>query len=587
MPHLPSKRRRFVPSQACLLGLALVTIGLSAPRAAHAAADVLILSTSVTGGAASREAQQVTALGMTFDLVTAVQWGAMTTADFAQYKAIVLGDPTCSISTTSIAAAEANKAVWSPAITGNVIVIGTDPTFHSAGQPGAVTLINRGINFAAAEPGHTGLYACLSCYYHDAASGTPVSVLSGISGGGFTVVGQGGCPAVSHIVATHPALTGLTDAALSNWSCSAHEGFVVWPSDFLVLVLSKDIPSPFVAADGTTGAPYILARGKTLVVISDIKLTPISATNPVGTSHTVTATVTSGGSPVVGTTVTFTVTSGPNAGVTGTAATNASGVATFTYTDAGGAGTDTIEAKFTDASGKVQTSNKATKEWVASTTDTTPPACALTAIVAGPPKQIIVTLQDTGSGLATITATVLDNVTLSIPLYAPGTTAPVVVTATKIDQTKAAHLALHSTDVAGNATDCDPVLADLQIPDGASSVTQTFTGLPLEESFVTLRNGIPGVKMVQVQVNGRKAHLLRMVGGALRMTGPAVRTLSVKPDMLKGDTNSFTVTAYGEPGSLVSLIIGDDYADTPGPAATTIQTPVHPRTGAGGRSNQR
>lgn len=221
------------------------------------ASSVLILGTSVTGGMASAEALEATALGYTPVVVDAATWGAMTTAEFASYRALVLGDPTCSISTTSIAAAEANVAVWSPAITGNVIINGTDPVFHSK------TLVtNNSIDFAADEVGKTGLYASLSCYYFTAASGTPVPVLSGL--GTFTVVGQGGCPADSHIVAVHPALSGLTDPYLSSWGCSTHEGFVSWPSDFLVLVISKDVPSSFVAPDGTTGAPYMIARGATL-----------------------------------------------------------------------------------------------------------------------------------------------------------------------------------------------------------------------------------------------------------------------------------------------------------------------------------
>jgi hypothetical protein len=61
--------------------------------------------------------------------------------------------------------------------------------------------------------------------------------------------------------------------------------------------------------------------------------------------------------------VTFTVVSGPNAGKGGTAMTNASGVATFTYSDTGGAGTDTIKATFVDSAGKTQTSNTVTKTW--------------------------------------------------------------------------------------------------------------------------------------------------------------------------------------------------------------------------------
>ena len=349
-------RLTMIPAVAALLmGLVAVT------PAAAVGADVLILDTTVTGGASSLEATQAALLGLSVDVVNPVQWAAMTTAQFASYKAIVLGDPTCEEAPApALTAAELNRTVWSPAVTGNVIVNGTDPVYHAPFQAGAVTLINRSINFAAAEPGKTGLYLSLSCYYHAAPANTPVPVLDQF--GPFEVVGQGGCPAISHIVASHPALAGLTDADLSNWSCSTHEGFMPnsIPVTFEVLAISTDIPSTYVAPDGTTGAPYIVARG--VQVISDIKLAPETATNPVGTPHCLTATVTQNGAPVVGTTVTFTVVAGPHTGVTGTGVTNSSGEATFCYTGVA-AGTDTIQATFIDSTQHTQRSNRVEKTW--------------------------------------------------------------------------------------------------------------------------------------------------------------------------------------------------------------------------------
>ena len=98
-----------------------------------------------------------------------------------------------------------------------------------------------------------------------------------------------------------------------------------------------------------------------------ISLAPTDATNPAGTDHTVTANVTSGGAPLAGQVVTFTVT-GQNAGATGTCvpvtcATDASGNVTFTYHDTNGAGDDTITASFTDAAGALQSAT-AVKHWV-------------------------------------------------------------------------------------------------------------------------------------------------------------------------------------------------------------------------------
>ena len=99
-----------------------------------------------------------------------------------------------------------------------------------------------------------------------------------------------------------------------------------------------------------------------------VSLTPGSATGEVGTSHAVTASVTSDapspGAPVAGRTVTFTVIAGPHIGRTGTGVTDGTGKATFSYTGSA-AGTDTIEASFVDDAGRTQRSNRVTKTWVA------------------------------------------------------------------------------------------------------------------------------------------------------------------------------------------------------------------------------
>ena len=74
-------------------------------------------------------------------------------------------------------------------------------------------------------------------------------------------------------------------------------------------------------------------------------LTPPSASNPVGTAGSVTATVTdAGGSPIPNALVFFAFNSGPNAGPAGPVSTDANGQAVFTYTGNGGAGADVIQA---------------------------------------------------------------------------------------------------------------------------------------------------------------------------------------------------------------------------------------------------
>lgn len=323
-----------------------------------AAGKVLILDRTVTGGAFSTLAQKFVAAGETPVLVDDATWASMTAAQFDAYDAVVLGDPACVGSAPAVA--EANAAVWASVVDGNVIVVGTDETFHQA--QGGDALMASAAAFTVAQAGKTGAYISMSCYDWVTPPNTAVPLLSGF--GSFTTTGVEGCFNDAHTVATHPALTGLTDTNLSNWNCSVHEGFDSFPLSFEVLAVARDYGTIYTAPDGSVGTPFILARG--VSVISDIDLAPATAARTVGQSHTVTATVTtddpSAGTPVVGTPVTFTVIAGPHMGTTGTGTTIASGVASFSYTGTA-AGEDTIEATFVDAAGHTQRSNRVTVTW--------------------------------------------------------------------------------------------------------------------------------------------------------------------------------------------------------------------------------
>jgi hypothetical protein len=90
----------------------------------------------------------------------------------------------------------------------------------------------------------------------------------------------------------------------------------------------------------------------------------------------------------------------------------------------------------------------------ASPADTTAPTCKVTAIIAGPPKQQQVTVQDNGSGLLTISNVQITNGTVYVAPFQIGTTGPVVVTATKTDQNKVTVWSFDVTDVAGNTRHC-------------------------------------------------------------------------------------------------------------------------------------
>ncbi|MCX6876865.1 MAG: hypothetical protein NTW21_24085 [Verrucomicrobia bacterium] len=355
----------------CKLGQRLTSFSMLAVLAtavtgtsSAAPGEVLILDGTVSGGASSREALAAVAAGKVPVVVSAAQWLAMSAADFASFDALVLGDPTCTTSLGGVQAAIDTASIWGPVVNGNVIIIGTDPVYHFASRVGAEKLVNQGMLFAVGKPGKTGGYLDLSCYYHNSVSGTPITILDGINGGGFTVLGAAYVPGLNdcHIVASHPALVGITNADLSNWGNSVHAGVMTWPVQFEVLAIAADASGPILAPDGTRGYPYILARGDEVVVISDVVLEPRNATNPIGTNHTVTATVTEGGLPKARVDVAFQIIAGPHAGLMGNAVTDPSGQCFFAYTG-NAVGIDYIEASFVDSLGRPQRSNRAIKEW--------------------------------------------------------------------------------------------------------------------------------------------------------------------------------------------------------------------------------
>src|SRR6266850_184879 len=214
-------------------------------------------------GAPDNEKTLAEAAGHNVTVADDGTWSAMTTGDFAQYRAIVFGDPTCQETPDpTLTVAEANKATWSAAVTGKMVVIGSAPIFHQL-QGQAKRLTTNAINFAASSAA-TGLYMSLSCYYFDALANTPVTVLSDF--GDFRVQGQvtpplsdqavPGCPNDVTIVAPdHPVVQGIMKPGLDNWTCSIHEAFNAFPAASLRVVV-RDTPSalPYVIAGSSPKA---------------------------------------------------------------------------------------------------------------------------------------------------------------------------------------------------------------------------------------------------------------------------------------------------------------------------------------------
>jgi hypothetical protein len=108
-------------------------------------------------------------------------------------------------------------------------------------------------------------------------------------------------------------------------------------------------------------------RDAVAVIGEGVALSPASASIEVGSRHTLTATAQNAqGNLLQGRNVTFEILSGPHAGLTSTVATDAQGLAQFSYSGTH-TGTDTIVARFVDSDGKTQTSNTVMTKWEART----------------------------------------------------------------------------------------------------------------------------------------------------------------------------------------------------------------------------
>jgi len=108
------------------------------------------------------------------------------------------------------------------------------------------------------------------------------------------------------------------------------------------------------------GTYRLLATGITVCV--SCSLSPQLATNVVGTAHTVTDFVFTNDDLAVGVPVSFSVTTGPNVGDSGTATTSLLGQGSFTYIGSAVTGIDTIRA-IANFAGFLRT-NTVTKVWV-------------------------------------------------------------------------------------------------------------------------------------------------------------------------------------------------------------------------------
>ena len=139
----------------------------------------------------------------------------------------------------------------------------------------------------------------------------------------------------------------------------------------------------------------------------------------------------------------------------------------------------------------------------AATADITRPTCSAT-LTAGPPQQVTINVQDTGSGLVSIIVTNSSNADTAVPAFSPGTTNPVVVTATKIDQTQTAVVRLIATDGDGNTQYCylsfSPLVQSSE-PTSPSCAYQETAGPPSQvtTTIQDLESGLASIVVTKSQ----------------------------------------------------------------------------------------
>lgn len=183
------------------------------------------------------------------------------------------------------------------------------------------------------------------------------------------------------------------------------------------------------------------------------------------------------------------------------------------------------------------------------TSDLQPPSIKLTASRPGPPAQVDITVQDTGTGLSDIGILHAENVTVSIPQFPFGTTSSVVTTATKVDSSKTSRVELISLDEDCNESTGDPIIT-LVLREKGKPVEALFTNLPKEEGRVTIANGHPGVTNLLVTVNGAR---FRTAG----LQDNETMTIDVSTAMVEGGHNNISLTASGRPGGSATVVIHD------------------------------
>lgn len=179
--------------------------------------------------------------------------------------------------------------------------------------------------------------------------------------------------------------------------------------------------------------------------------------------------------------------------------------------------------------------------------------CPITLNEVGPPARVEVTMKDTGTGLAEILVTKSENADTVVPPFTVGTNDPVVLSSTKIDQSKRARIEARVTDLAGNVAVCDPILTRVEVGGTSELTSQTHPDVPREEDTITVSNGKPGLKKLEIVVNGKRFKVNGLKDGEEQVVDVS--------SAMKPGNNVVTFDGSGKKGSYADVLIWDGEAE--------------------------
>ena len=178
---------------------------------------------------------------------------------------------------------------------------------------------------------------------------------------------------------------------------------------------------------------------------------------------------------------------------------------------------------------------------------------SITAIRSGPPAQADVTIQNAVEGISSISLTKAVNctVTPALPIsFSTPNTSPILLTATKTDQTQPAQFEFNVCKPGDLLSCCpiDPILTVLKLTTGRW-VRQTFAGVPPAEHFFTVTNGDPGLNRLHIWVNSK--HFT-----TLSLRDNETQNLDLAAAMTE-KANTISLVGAGELGASAAVLIGD------------------------------